>query len=44
MAGMNCVTAIGPIPPMPGWLWLFILIGGAVALIVDRFIDRRRRD
>lgn len=28
-------------PPIPGWLWVLMLVGGAVFYLIDRFIDRR---
>lgn len=29
-------------PPLPGWAWAVLIIGGLIAFIVDRFLDWRR--
>jgi hypothetical protein len=28
-------------PPLPGWAWVVLLIGGAVAVLIDRLRHRR---
>lgn len=27
-------------PPLPGWAWVALLVGGAIAFIVDRIRNR----
>jgi hypothetical protein len=29
---------------LPGWLLAIVVIGGAIAIVIDYFIDRRRGD